>query len=413
MTACRVDVADGERPATVYLREYEKCECDLLTLEHANLLREQFGNYITVSRSWTPNTLQLEAKQFVGTIVLGDLRIVVEPKVGLDNLFYMLTYAYDLAEFRNEITTLDIGDDIFECIVVIFLRQVERLVRRGIYRTYIEQQDNHPFLRGRLLIADHLQQNAVHPQRFYQRTNEFTADVLENRILKNTMALLSRLDYTRPNLRQQVRRTTSAFSEVSLVPVVPSDCDHIIFTRLNAAYRTPVNLARLLLQHLSLEGYAGETPFASYLFDMNKVFELFVARYLQSHFARHPAISVDIQQDIWLDDDQKESAVPDLVLRNNGRRYLVLDTKYKHFNAQPLPGDRYQMLVYCQTLQLDHGILIYAEDGPVHYRRRFQAATLSALSLPLSGTLTEFRERCLRFAEGFEGELASTGIVRT
>ena len=82
--------------------------------------------------------------------------------------------------------------------MVIFLRQVEQLVQRGIYRAYITEEDNQPYLRGRLVLADHLQRNALHVQRFYQRTSEFTADVLENRILRYTLGLLSRLEYRSP-----------------------------------------------------------------------------------------------------------------------------------------------------------------------------------------------------------------------
>ena len=114
---------------------------------------------------------------------------------------------------------------IYSSFVVIFLRQVEQLVQRGIYRAYITEEDNHPFLRGRLVLADHLQRNALHVQRFYQRTSEFTADVLENRILRYTLGLLSRLKYRDHNLRQQIRRVASAFAEVSLTPIAPAESD--------------------------------------------------------------------------------------------------------------------------------------------------------------------------------------------
>lgn len=219
----------------------------------------------------------------MGLIALEDLRVIIQPKVSLRNLFFMLTYAYDLPDFRREAADLDLGDDLFEFIVLIFVRQVEQLVRRGIYRAYVTREENDPYLRGRLMLTEHLQQNAVHVQRFYERTVEFTADILENRILKYTLWLLSRMEFCQEHLRQQIRRAASAFAEVHLAPVAPADCDRVLYTRLNTAYRSRINLARLLIQHLSLEGRPGATQFASYLFDMNKVFELFVARFLESH----------------------------------------------------------------------------------------------------------------------------------
>ena len=408
MNLCRFDIASDERPATLYLREYETCQSDRISDEQARSLRERFGRYVTISPAWEPGAWEIAAKQYVGVIAMSDLRLIIEPKVSLQNLFYMLTYAYDLPDFRPEAFELEAGDDLFEFIVVIFLRQVEQLIRRGIYRAYISRDEDARFLRGRLLLTEHLQRNAVRVQRFYQRNVEFTADVLENRILKHTLWLLSRLDFSQPNLRQQVRRAASGFAEVSPVPIVPTDCDSVIYTRLNAAYRSRINLARLLMQHLSLEGQTGATQFAAYLFDMSKVFELFVARFLETHFADHPSIQVDIQQDIWLDEDQKEVGIPDIVLRRDSRRYLVLDTKYKVFGQRPEAADRNQMLVYCHTLGLRHGSLIYANDQPVNYRVPFKGVTLNAQALSLHGTLAEFRERCCHFANSF-AETVSLG----
>ena len=89
------------------------------------------------------------------------------------------------------------------------------------------------------------------------------------------------------------------------------------------------------MQHLSLEGRPGSDPFAAYLFDMSQVFELFVARFLESHFAAHASIQVDIQPSIWLDEDRKRRGIPDIILRRDGRRNLVLDTKYKVFDRSP------------------------------------------------------------------------------
>lgn len=252
------------------------------------------------------------------------------------------------------------------------------------------------------MLTDHLQRNILHVQRFYQRTCEFTADVLENRILRYTLVLLSRLDFRQRDLRQQIRRLASAFAEVSLTSIAPTDCDRVIYTRLNAAYRTRINLARLLIQHLSLEGRSGSTHFASYLLDMNKVFELFVARLLAEHFADHPSIQVEIQPNIWLDTDRQEKGIPDIVLRSDGRPHLVLDTKYKSFDRRPEEADRNQMVTYCHTLGLPHGVLVYADDRVIDHRAEFKGITLQAQSLALHGSLEAFKGRCQTFAKQFE-----------
>jgi 5-methylcytosine-specific restriction enzyme subunit McrC len=402
---CRFVAADATSPATLFLREHESCQCATLTAEQASQLHRHFARYLAIQPAWQSGAWELTARQYVGVIVLEDLRIQIEPKVNLQNLFYMLTYAYDLADFRQEAAALTPSEEIFEFIVIIFLRQVEQLVQRGIYRAYITEEENQPCLRGRLLLADHLQRNGVHVQRFYQRTSEFTADVLENRILRYTLNLLARFDYREPGLRQQIRRVASAFAEVSPAPIAPVDCDRVVYTRLNLAYRPRINLARLLIQHLSLEGAQGSTQFASYLLDMNKVFELFVARFLASHFADDTSVQVEIQPDIWLDSDRQEKGIPDIVLRRESQPYLVLDTKYKTFHSRPDQADRNQMVTYCHTLGLSRGLLIYADDQAIDYCANFKGIVLRSQALALHGSLDTFRERCQRFASEFPARL--------
>jgi 5-methylcytosine-specific restriction enzyme subunit McrC len=285
---------------TLSLCEYETLETDRLTRSHAQLLADKFGRYLTVQPNWGGG-YTLRAGHHVGVIALDGLRILIQPKVPLDNLFFMLTYAYDLPEFRREQTDLVVAADLFEFIVDIFVRQVDSLIRHGIHRAYVDREENDCFLRGRLLVAEHLRRNRILQDQVYQQRNDYTEDVLENQILRHALALLSRQRYSEESLRPRLRRAHSAFAAVQPVAITPGDCDRVHYTRLNERYRSRVNLARLLIQHLSLEGQAGDQRFFAFLFDMNQVFELFVAQSLKESFAADPNFSLDIQPTIWLD----------------------------------------------------------------------------------------------------------------
>lgn len=391
------------KSGAIHLTEYGSCTTRNLNHAQRNALEKHFGSYVKVEPTWEPGECKLTASHFVGTIVLDGINILISPKVPLENLFYMLTYAYDLPEFRHEETRLSESEDLFEFVVDIFLKQVGRLVRTGLYKSYIDYSENQNFLRGRLEMSQHLQKNTTHKTRFFQQINEYTADVLENQILLYTLHLLSFLDFKEQMLINRTRRTAAVFHEISLKPISPSQCDKVIYTRLNSRYRSAIHLAKLLLQHLSVEEHSGQTPFAAYMFNMNQVFELFVARYLEDFFTNHLHLSVEIQDDIWLDVEQKERGFPDIVLYRDNQPAVVLDTKYKNFHKQPDREDRNQMLVYCQALGLHHGMLIFADESLVHFQRTFHPqTTLQAINLPLHGSLNEFRSRCEAFAKDLE-----------
>lgn len=295
----------------------------------------------------------------------------------------------------------------------IFAGQVERLAQQGIFRSYVDRQENEPFLRGRLQMAQQVRRDAVDPGRFWQETADYTADVIENRILKWTLWHLSRAEYRNPRLRPRLRRALTLFSEVTLTPITATDFDRVVYNRLNRPYQSRINLARLLLQHRSVEGKEGAVAFAAYLFDMNKAFELFVAHYLAAYFAagRGPdqAIDVAIQKEIWLDASERERVRPDIVLRRDGRPYLVLDTKHKKLQGLPDEGDRREMLEYCNTLHLRLGVLIYSDGAAQanHYLYSGEMVwTLRTQVLALTGSLREFQARCQAFAERFAEMMA-------
>lgn len=386
---------------TLRLHEYDSITTQVVTPGQAHLLAEHFKRYLSVRPAWNGG-YELRAQQYVGVIALDGVRILIRPKMPLDNLFYMLTYAYDLPQFREEQTDLAAAEDLFEFVVDIFVRQVDALVRRGIHRAYVDREENGRYLRGRLLMAQHLHSNQLLQNRIYQQRNEYTEDVLENQILRHTLARLTRQNYRQSHLRQRLRRTLLAFAGVEPAPIRPSDCLGVHYNRLNERYRSRINLAHLLLQHLSLEGRAGKHRFFAFLFDMNQVFELFVAHYLRERFAAHPSLSVEIQPTIWLDMDQKERGRPDLILRRGRQRVLIMDTKYKTFDGMPAEADRNQMVTYCHTMELPHSLLIYADAAPVRYRSEFRGIFLDARSLPLDGDLHTLRQRSRAFVTHLE-----------
>lgn len=386
-------------PRIICLSENKTCENVLLSTEQADALKGSFSKHLQLERSWSGDGYNITAGGHIGTLVVDGLRIHIKPKVPIANLFYMLTYAHDLADFRDKVAPIGDSTELFEFIVEIFVKQVDDLVRWGIHRSYVDEEEDRRYLRGRLLLGTHLRRNLVHASRFHVRTNEFTADLLENRILKTTLGTLSRVRLNTPRLSQQVRRSWSAFSEVSATPVAAADCDQVHYNRLNERYRSTINLARLLLQHLSLEHHAGQTPFATFVLPMHLVFERFVARYLTEALSGWPTFRVSPQERLWLDEDHTMKAAPDIIVRHNRRPIIVLDTKYKIYGEKPKEADVYQMIAYGHTLGIDQCVLIYpSDDAPDERKQLIGGIDLDIRAMSLDGPLSEFKAACHIFS---------------
>lgn len=78
-----------------------------------------------------------------------DLLVRVVPKVPVSNLFRMLEVAYNLSSFHLFEGDIEIEsiEDIYDRIVSILARRVIDRARKGLYRGYIGESDDLPYVR--------------------------------------------------------------------------------------------------------------------------------------------------------------------------------------------------------------------------------------------------------------------------
>lgn len=75
-------------------------------------------------------------------------------------------------------------------------------------------------------------------------------------------------------------------SDVAYSPIRPSDLDRIQLDRLNRGYESVLDLCRLLLESSTLNLQTGRVAQFAFVFDMNRLFEEFVAEFLRRHKSR-------------------------------------------------------------------------------------------------------------------------------
>lgn len=342
----------------IALHEYGRVEVAGLTAAQVAWLRAQQPALMVAPLFG--GDVQISAHDTVGTLIGSGLRVQIRPKVPLRNLFYLLSYAYDVPTLRRPLDPLIAADDIFLFVVTFFRRNVEHLVRQGIYRAYLSRDAQLPTLRGRLRLPQQVRRPPP-PLAFDQHVNDLTADIRENQILQHTLWLLSRV----PALSAEhaaLRRVLPAFAEVAPAAMTPADCDAVVYHRLNQRYQTAIGLARLLLAHLSVESGGGRQPFATWLLPMSQVFERFVGRYLHHHLPS--GWTVALKQSIAIDAAGRETGQLDILLKAAEWPLLVIDTKYKLWQGGPSPEDRNQMFTYCRSTGVPAALLLYPQPLP-------------------------------------------------
>jgi 5-methylcytosine-specific restriction enzyme subunit McrC len=119
-----------------------------------------------------------------------------------------------------------------------------------------------------------------------------------------------------------------------------------------------------VLNHLTLDEAPGPHPFASFLVNMPRLFERFLARRLRVDLPRF-GLRVVAQRYDFLDEAGHVGIRPDVLVypRTSDTPVLVLDTKYRDVDDPhgDLNRDLYQVSAYLDRYGLREGVLVYPQ----------------------------------------------------
>ena len=349
-------------PDRIELREYGRAVVALGEEQVRALNCVGNGQYLSVEPGEQPGYWQVAAHNYVGSINVGGLQVLVRPKIPLRNLFLLLEVGLHERDWRDEAVRFETTGDLLPALVSFFARTTETTLARGLYHSYREQRDRLVALRGRVDIARQLAQpGVVIPTAC--RFTEFTADLIENSYLKAAVSRSLRVAGVQPVDRRRLMQHLVTLEDVGDVPHRHTDDDRVVFTRLNEHYKPALRLARLVLANLTLQDAVGETQASSFMLDMNKLFERFVTERLQRELRGR--LDVKAQHRDTLDDERTVAIEPDLVFQAAGSPRFVADIKYKLTDdaAGGRNADYYQLLAYTTALDLPEGVLIYCLDA--------------------------------------------------
>jgi 5-methylcytosine-specific restriction enzyme subunit McrC len=342
---------------TITLREYRPETWALSPAELGQVLATDLVEVAPVHGE--VGTYRLTPRSTVGTAVLRDVRLLIRPKVPLENLFYLLGFGADLVKWAGTRFPFDTQPDLLAIVGWMFEAEVRRALAGGVVRGYRQEQEALTTLRGRVDVAAQIRARQGLPLPLECRFDEFTPDVELNRIIKAAILRLLRTPALDPPLTRALRFRLHSFADVAAVDYRDREVPEVVFSRLNRHWEHAAGLARLILQRQVLRDREGAVLGEGFTIDMNRLFERFVSDVIAA--ACPPAVRAEPQAARSL--APRLPIRPDIVLRQGDRDVAVADVKYK-LPSGWVHHDAYQLLAYCTALGLPAGLLIYASPLP-------------------------------------------------
>ncbi len=239
--------------------------------------------------------------------------------------FYGINYDED------EIESKALSECLTPLLIIHFLKVLEKILKQGLKKDYVIHEENlHSKIRGKIMIQSHLQKNIFNGRadKIYCRFQEYTADILENRILKKALSFsknyINRLkSFSHHNslyeIKEKILKYETAFSNVS-DDVEIQRIKNFRQNKLFKNYKEGLKLAKMILKRFDYslsnteESSAKVPPF---WIDMSRLFEIYVYSKLEKAFP---------EQIIFQAEGRKSTAC-DFVHKEKG---IILDAKYKN-----------------------------------------------------------------------------------
>lgn len=350
------------RRRTLRLTERTADECRLPPADVAFLLAGH-RNHLELEPTGRQGRYRLTPANHVGTIVAPGCRLVIRPKVPLENFLNLLDPTAPVPSSEDR-TAVSPGTEALDFMAGRLARLLAERAAAGLHRAYTERVDQGPFLQGRLDLAAQFRAAPARKDRLHCRYEDFTADVPCNQVPKATAELVLRSPLLGDKVRTTLRRALDGFAAVSAFPLRPETFNALALDRLSESYRPLLAVCRLLAEGLTTDDTAGRFHHPAFLLDMERVFERYVGAGVVAAFQDVDRYRVQLQPLHTISRPvagQPDLQIrPDVLIERAGLPLLVVDAKWKAWSGSPLvTADVYQMLAYCTALGVRQAVLVY------------------------------------------------------
>jgi 5-methylcytosine-specific restriction enzyme subunit McrC len=343
----------------VRIQEWSSRDLSLSLSDSDRLRLAKISHFVTIDE--LRNGVRVVTNSHVGVIKFDHFDLEIIPKLpnGSFDLVDMLMFTHGMDTLKNLPGLSDLQTDqsasLLDIIALLFCHQCERIVRNGLRHDYVTVEEDLPVLRGRLQVLEQVRRHRGQIDHLACEFDDHQQDILDNQVLRSALEACRSM-VTNAKVRLRVNRMHSLFvSLCSPLPMHWRDArEDTSYHRMNEDYQTPHAFAWLLLGGAGIDDLLapGNLRSFAFCFDMNKLFETFVANfitrildgkgYIVSQHARSSTA-------IWNHSENKTYTTidPDLVVISPTDKHITIDSKYKRYDEKTVStSDVYQSFLY-------------------------------------------------------------------
>jgi 5-methylcytosine-specific restriction enzyme subunit McrC len=348
--------------------------------------------------------------------------------IPIGNLYYLLCYAWNRLDEKD---LVDVGalprQDLPNLFARILINGVNRLLRQGVNRVYVQCAQDSQNPKGKIDVSDSLKRGLLMRNALAYVIDELSHDVLHNRIIRSTIHTLAATPEIDSGLRHELRMLERQLSDVSLIALRAEHFARVQLHRNNAFYVFLIHVCELCFLALLADEKHGEYRFKDFVKDevrMRKVFQDFVYNFYRIEQREFGVSSERLDWDTTYADHEAKALLPKMitdVCLDSPSRKIVIECKYSPEALQEnwnklsaRSGHLYQLFAYLKHFEKKGGAHVHCEGlllyptatHTVDFVFDTQGHTVRVATLDLREQWTDIKDRLLSFLGPWKADMS-------
>ena len=136
----------------------------------------------------------------------------------INNIYHMLSYAFQTLNQGNyDDLAVESFDEMYDLLAAILAKGIGIQLKQGLYREYINRQEELPVMRGKINMSGTIKNRLAHKLLLTCDFDELSENNLLNQILKTTVMLLLKNAKVKAEYKDDLKKKMLFFSNVDML----------------------------------------------------------------------------------------------------------------------------------------------------------------------------------------------------
>jgi 5-methylcytosine-specific restriction enzyme subunit McrC len=257
-------------------------------------------------------------------------------QIPIENIYYLLCYAWNKLDEKDRVSvSIDDKTELLDLFAKVLINASKMLLKRGIDKSYIDTTEELAGVKGKLELSQTVKSNLLFKQRTVCTFDEFSANILSNRILVTTIYRLTRTKGLDKQLKAELWNLQKMFSGIEQIELKSNLFKQVKLNRNNRFYGFIMNVCQIIYENTLPSEEQGKYKFADFTRDdnkMNQLFEAFVRNFYRIEQKKFTTVKKEtIKWQFSYSDNESFLYLPqmetDITLENENEK-IIIDAKF-------------------------------------------------------------------------------------